>query len=49
VEVEERQIWGLPAEYRRLLKAGGLSVNINTSFVERINLCWLLGSSARIW
>jgi IS1 family transposase len=38
VEVEERQIWGLPEEYRRLLKAGGLSGNINTSFVERVNL-----------
>ena len=38
VDVEERQIWGLPEEYRRLLKAGGLSGNINTSFVERINL-----------
>ena len=38
VEVEERQIWGLPEEYRRLLKAGRLSGNINTSFVERINL-----------
>jgi IS1 family transposase len=38
VDVEQRQIWGLPEEYRRLLKAGGLSGNINTSFVERINL-----------
>jgi hypothetical protein len=38
VDVEERQIWGLPEDYRRLLKAGGLSGNINTSFVERINL-----------
>jgi transposase-like protein len=37
VEVEERQIWGLPEEYRRLLKAGGLSGNINTSFGERVN------------
>jgi hypothetical protein len=38
VEVEQRQIFGLSEEYRRLLKAGGLSGNINTSFVERINL-----------
>jgi IS1 family transposase len=38
VEVEQRQIWGLPSEYRTLLKAGGLSGNINISFVERVNL-----------
>jgi hypothetical protein len=36
VEVEERQIWGLTEENRRILKAGGLSGNINTSFVERV-------------
>lgn len=38
IEVEQRPIWGLPEVYRALLKAAGLSGNINTSFVERINL-----------
>jgi IS1 family transposase len=38
VNVEQRHVWGLPSDYRTLLKAGGLSGNINTSFVERVNL-----------
>ena len=38
IEVEHRPIWGSPTEYRSLLKAAGLSGNINTSFVERVNL-----------
>ena len=38
VEVEQRMIWGLAAEYRTLLKASGMSGKINTAFVERINL-----------
>jgi len=38
VDIEQRQIWGLPADYRARLKAAGLSGNINTAFVERANL-----------
>ena len=38
VEVEQRMIWGMAAEYGMLLKASGMSGKINTAFVERINL-----------
>jgi hypothetical protein len=38
VDVEHRIIWGEKGEYRSQLKAAGLSENINTSFVQRINL-----------
>jgi IS1 family transposase len=38
VEVEQRHIWGHPAEYQARLKADGMSGNINTAFVERVNL-----------
>jgi len=45
VDVVYRHIWGLPTEYRSRLKAEGLSGNINTSFVERINLTLRQGVS----
>jgi IS1 family transposase len=45
VDVVYRHIWGLPIEYRSRLKAEGLSGNINTSFVERINLTLRQGVS----
>jgi hypothetical protein len=38
LKVEHRHLWGLAAEYVTRLKAAGLSGNINTSFIERINL-----------
>jgi hypothetical protein len=38
VNVEQRMMWGEAGEYRPRLKAAGMSGNINTSFVERINL-----------
>ena len=38
VDVEQRMLWGLPAEYSTHLKASLLSGKINTSFVERVNL-----------
>jgi len=38
VNVEQRMMWGEVGEYRSRLKAAGMSGNINTSFVERINL-----------
>lgn len=38
VDVEQRMLWGLPAEYSTRLKASLLSGKINTSFVERVNL-----------
>jgi hypothetical protein len=38
VEVEQRHIWGDPSEYRARLKDKGMSGNINTAFVERVNL-----------
>jgi hypothetical protein len=45
VDVVYRHVWGLPTEYRSRLKAEGLSGNINTSFVERINLTLRQGVS----
>ena len=38
MNVEQRMMWGETGEYRSRLKAAGMSGNINTSFVERINL-----------
>ncbi|MFZ6029540.1 MAG: hypothetical protein ACOYYS_17645 [Chloroflexota bacterium] len=38
VKVVHRHVWGLAADYVTRLKAAGLSGNINTSFVERVNL-----------
>jgi hypothetical protein len=38
VKVEHRHVWGLAADYIARLQAAGLSGNINTSFVERVNL-----------
>ena len=38
VDVEQRMLWGLPAEYSTRLKASLLIGKINTSFVERVNL-----------
>jgi IS1 family transposase len=38
VSVEHRLLWGSAEEYRSRLKSNGLSGNINTSFVERVNL-----------
>jgi IS1 family transposase len=38
LKVEHHYLWGLATEYVARLKAAGLSGNINTSFVERINL-----------
>jgi IS1 family transposase/transposase-like protein len=38
VDVEQRMIWGDPAEYFSRLKTIGLSGNINTAFIERLNL-----------
>jgi len=38
VEVERRMLVGEEGEYRKRLKTGGLSGQINTSFVERLNL-----------
>jgi IS1 family transposase len=38
IKVEHRNIWGAATEYVARLKANGLSGNINTSFVERVNL-----------
>jgi len=38
VEVEQRHIWGEPSEYSARLKDKGMSGNINTAFVERVNL-----------
>ena len=38
VEVERRILVGEEGEYRKRLKAAGLSGQINTSFVERLNL-----------
>jgi IS1 family transposase len=37
-DVEQRLVWGVPADYRSRLRAAGLSGKINTSFVERANL-----------
>ena len=37
-DVEQRLLWGVPADYRSRLRAAGLSGKINTSFVERANL-----------
>jgi len=45
VDVLYRYVWGLPTEYRSRLKAKDLSGNINTSFVERINLTMRQGVS----
>ena len=39
IEVDQHLTWGLPmAVYSVLLKAVGLNGNINTSFVEQVNL-----------
>jgi len=38
VDIEQRLIWGSQEIYRSLLKAAGLSGNINTAYVERANL-----------
>jgi len=38
VDIEQRFIWGSHEMYRSLLKAAGLSGNINTAYVERANL-----------
>jgi IS1 family transposase len=38
VDIEQRFIWGSYELYRSILKAAGLSGNINTAFVERANL-----------
>jgi hypothetical protein len=38
IKVEHRYLWGLAIEYVARLKSVGLSGNINTSFVERIDL-----------
>jgi IS1 family transposase len=38
VSVEHRLLWGSVEEYRSRLKSNGLSGNINTSFIERVNL-----------
>ena len=38
INIEQRMIWGLLDDYRSRLRAGGLSGNINTAYVERANL-----------
>ena len=38
VDIEQRFIWGSHELYRSILKAAGLSGNINTAYVERANL-----------